>query len=86
MPALDLDSEAGVYATDEVFLYRVIGFVTGEEEGLLEIEDCYGLDIVRVPVADVIARRLRVVTPLPGAAQPQRSPEPVFIGQRGIRR
>jgi hypothetical protein len=60
--AAEID-EAGVYATDGVFLYRVIGLVPNEKDDLVEIEDCYGLDVVRVPVADVNARRLRRVTP-----------------------
>lgn len=49
----------GVYLTDEAFLYRVAG-VVGE---LVELEDCFFLDVVRVPLADVRARGLRVVTP-----------------------
>ena len=52
----------GVYATDGVFLYRVIGIVPSEEDDLVELEDCYGLDVVRVAVADFNARRLRAVT------------------------
>jgi hypothetical protein len=50
---------AGVYLTDEAFLYRVAG-VVGE---LVELEDCFYLDVVRVPLADVRARGLRVVAP-----------------------
>ena len=49
---------AGLYLTDEVFLYRVVGGV----DETVELEDCYGLDVVRVPVSDLRARRLRVVT------------------------
>ncbi|MGZ4232539.1 MAG: hypothetical protein ACXVUE_05165 [Solirubrobacteraceae bacterium] len=56
--------EAGVYLTDEVFLYRVLALVPSEGDPLVELEDCYGLDVVRVPIADVNARRLRVVTPM----------------------
>ena len=56
-------AEVGVYLTDGVFLYRVDDvLVTGAGE-MAELEDCYWLDIVCVPVADVVARRLRVVTP-----------------------
>jgi hypothetical protein len=50
---------AGVYLTDEVFLYRVVG----EPVDVVELEDCYGLDIVRVPADELDARRLRIVTP-----------------------
>jgi hypothetical protein len=54
---------AGPYLTDEVFLYRVVGFVEGESGGMVELEDCYHLDVVRIPVAAVAARGLRAVMP-----------------------
>ena len=54
---------AGVYLTDEVFLYRIAGFVDGDAGEMAEVEDCYGLDVVHVPVRELRARRLRVVTP-----------------------
>ncbi len=57
--------EAGVYLTDEVFLYRVVGPVAGELDELVELEDSYWLDVVQVPIRDLRARRLRVVTPAP---------------------
>lgn len=57
---------AGAYLTDGVFLYRVAGFVAGERGGVVELEDCYRLDVVRVPVRALRARRLRVVTPAAG--------------------
>jgi hypothetical protein len=53
---------AGLYLTDEVFLYRVVGSVASGVDELVELEDCYGLDVVRVPVSDLRSRRLRVVT------------------------
>ena len=56
--------EPGVYLTNGVFLYRVVGLVDGVPE-LVELEDCYWLDVVPVPVRDLRARRLRVVTPAP---------------------
>jgi hypothetical protein len=49
----------GVYLTNEVFLYRVVGVGAGT----IELEDCYRLDSVRVALDDVRARRLRVVIP-----------------------
>jgi hypothetical protein len=52
-----------VYLTDEVFLYRVLGVVASADGEVVELEDCMYLDVVRVPLADVRARRLRVVTP-----------------------
>ena len=57
--------EASVYLTDEVFLYRVVGAVASAAGEIVELEDCYRLDVVRVPVQDLRARRLRVVRPAP---------------------
>jgi hypothetical protein len=53
----------GVYLTNGVFLYRVVRPGEGEPDAIVELEDCYGLDVVRVPVTQLSARRLRVVTP-----------------------
>jgi hypothetical protein len=57
--------EAGFYLTNGVFLYRLLGFVEGGSDDVVELEDCYGLDVVRVPLDDLCERRLRVVTPAP---------------------
>jgi len=57
--------EADVYLTDEVFLYRVVGPAATSVEEIVELEDCYGLDVVRVPLRDLRPRRLRPVTPVP---------------------
>jgi hypothetical protein len=54
---------AGVYLTDEVFLFRVVALVE-DTPCQVELEDCYGLDVAWVPAADLYARRLRVVTPV----------------------
>ena len=54
---------APVYLTDEVFLYRVVGLAGGGGDEVVELEDCYGLDIVTVAAVDLYERRLRVVTP-----------------------
>jgi len=54
---------AGAYLTDGVFLYRVAGVVRGASGEMIELEDCFFLDVVEVPLADVRARRLRVVVP-----------------------
>jgi hypothetical protein len=56
---------AGAYLTDGVFLYRVVGLVAGERGEIVELEDCYWLDVVRAPVMALHERRLRVVTPAP---------------------
>ena len=42
--------DPGVYLTDEVFLYRVAGVAPGEGVEMVELEDCYQLDLVRVPL------------------------------------
>src|SRR4051812_32269660 len=42
-------------------LYRVVG--VGAAGDIVELEDCLHLDVAHVPLADVRARRLRVVTP-----------------------
>lgn len=66
---------AGVYLTNEVFLYRIVGLAGSGADEVVELEDCYGLDIVTVAAMDLYARRLRVVTPARdltpgGASQP----------------
>ena len=53
----------GVYLTNEVFLYRVVDVVVTESGEMADVEDCYGLDVVRVPTRDLLARGLRVLTP-----------------------
>ena len=55
----------GVYLTNEAFLYRVVRLDASGTDEMVELEDCYWLDVVRVPARDVRARRLRVVTPAP---------------------
>jgi hypothetical protein len=52
-----------VYLTNEAFLYRVVRFVATAVGDMVELEDCFGLDVVRVPLAELRLRRLRVVTP-----------------------
>ena len=54
---------AAVYLTNEVFLYRLVGLAGRGADEVVELEDCYGLDIVTVSAMDCRARRLRVVTP-----------------------
>jgi hypothetical protein len=56
---------AGLYLTNEVFLYRVLGIASNETGEIVELEDCYMLDVTRVPIDDFHARRLRVVTATP---------------------
>jgi hypothetical protein len=52
-----------MYLTNDVFLYRVVDVVLTESGEMADIEDCYRLDIVRVPMCELLARGLRVVTP-----------------------
>ena len=56
-------SDPGIYMTDGVFLHRVVGLVSGIAGDMIRLEDCYGLDVVAVPVAELGARRFRVVVP-----------------------
>ena len=53
----------GVYLTNEVFLYRVVDRVLTAAGEMVDVEDCYRLDVVRVPAGDLAARPLRAVTP-----------------------
>ena len=52
-----------MYLTDGVFLFRLVGLDRGGAKPSVELEDCYLLDVVRIPIADFRARGLRVVTP-----------------------
>ena len=55
----------GLYLTDEAFLFRVADAFVNDANEMIELEDCYGLDVVQVPLNDLRARQLRVVTPTP---------------------
>jgi hypothetical protein len=57
--------EVGAYLTDEIFLYRVHDVLVTSAGKMVDVEDCYWLDVVRVPANALRARRLRVVTPTP---------------------
>jgi hypothetical protein len=58
--AVEVD-ERGRYLTNEIFLYRIVDRVVGGADEIVELEDCYGLDVVRVPAEELRARGLRVV-------------------------
>jgi len=62
---------AGLYLTNDVFLYRVVRMIASERDEMVLLEDCYSLDVVRVPIHEFHARGLRVVT-----APPLRPPTP----------
>jgi len=59
VPTSAASATGGVYLTDGVFLFRV----AGEADGIVELEDCYRLDRVLVPMPALRARRLRIVMP-----------------------
>jgi hypothetical protein len=59
----------GEYLTDGVFLYCVLEDLDERAGTTVDLEDCYGLDVVRVPVGELLHRRLRVVTPVPSFAR-----------------
>ena len=54
---------AGMYLTNEAFLYRVVDVAVNAAGATVALEDCFGLDVVRVPRSEVRARRLRIVAP-----------------------
>jgi hypothetical protein len=53
----------GTYLTDEIFLYRVTGSVGRGAASRIELEDCFGLDVVSVSADALRARGLRIVIP-----------------------
>jgi hypothetical protein len=64
LPALnETPSMLGVYLTDEVFLYRVVHLTATSGDAIVELEDCYGMDVVCVAATELHARALRLVTP-----------------------
>ena len=50
------NDEPGVYLTDETFLYRIAGIIRGPD-ATVDLEDCYFLDVVRVPLSELHAHR-----------------------------
>jgi hypothetical protein len=55
--------ERGLYLTDGDSLYRFLGVAAGGLGEMVELEDCLSLIVTVVPIGDLRARRLRVVTP-----------------------
>ena len=55
----------GLYFTNGVFLYRVVGVAASDMGDIVELEDCYLLDVMRVPIREFRERCLRVVTAVP---------------------
>ncbi len=53
----------GLYLTDEAFLFRVVGVVDTDAGEMVELEDCFGLGVVRVPMNEPRLLGLRVVMP-----------------------
>jgi hypothetical protein len=53
--------DAGLYVTDEAFLFRVVGLVDTDAGEMVELEDCFGLDVVQVPITEPRLLRMRVV-------------------------
>jgi len=56
-------NDEGLYLTDEAFLFRVVGMVDTDAGEMVELEDCFGLDVVQVPFTDPRLLGLRVVMP-----------------------
>jgi len=57
--------DEGLYLTDEAFLFRVVGVVDTDAGEMVELEDCFGLDVVQIPLTDHRLLGLRVVMPAP---------------------
>lgn len=55
--------EPGIYLTDGTFLYRVDEVVATDAGEVAALEDCHQLGIVRIPMDELRARGLRLVTP-----------------------
>jgi len=62
-PDMNGSPAIGVYLTNGIFLYRVAGLLADVEDGLIELEDCYLLDVVHVPITELVQRCMRLVTP-----------------------
>jgi hypothetical protein len=68
--------DAGLYLTDEAFLFRVLGLVDTDAGEMVELEDCFGLGVVRVPINEPRLLRLRVVMPTAESAGARVSERP----------
>jgi hypothetical protein len=62
-PTTEQAAEPSLYLTDGVSLYRFIGAAAGGFGEMVELEDCSSLAVTVVPIGDLRARRMRVVTP-----------------------
>jgi hypothetical protein len=62
-PDMNGSPAAGVYLTNGIFLYRVAGLLADADDGLVELEDCYLLDVVHVPITELGQLCMRLVTP-----------------------
>jgi hypothetical protein len=59
----DEAAEPSLYLTDGVALYRFLGAAASGMGEMVELEECFSLTVTVVPIGDLRARRLRVVTP-----------------------
>lgn len=56
---------AGAYVTDGAALFRVEHPLVGDGELLIELQDCYTLELVLCPASSLDILGLRTVTPTP---------------------
>ncbi|HTX09530.1 MAG TPA: hypothetical protein VME22_13010 [Solirubrobacteraceae bacterium] len=63
--------ESALYLTNEVFLYRVVRSIASDTGEMVELEDCYSLDTVHVPIHTLHTGRLRVVIAAPNGGSAQ---------------
>ncbi len=59
----DQPKATSLYLTDGVALYRFLGAAASGMGEMVELEECRSLAVAVVPIGDLRARRLRVVTP-----------------------
>lgn len=55
------DTGPGQYVTDDVCLYRVVGRCGSGPAEMVAIEDCYSLELMLLPAADILRAGLRTV-------------------------
>ena len=55
--------DVSLYLTDEAFLFRVVGVADTDAGEMVELEDCFGLEVVRVPFTETRLLGMRVVMP-----------------------
>lgn len=58
------DTGPGEYLTDDVCLYRLVGRCGSGPAEMVAVEDCYSLELMLLPAADIARAGLRTVEPV----------------------